>query len=400
MTYFAERLRIPKITYITCVVTGLLGSAFAPSNASASELESYLSEIRAEYGLPAIAAAVVADGKVVSAAAVGTRVLGQDLPVSIDDRFHLGSNTKSMTATLAGIMVDEGKLTWESRVGDILGDLLPGMRASLADATLEQLLSNSSGVPSDTDEIVDLYFSADAFDYNPTELRLNLIDRWKENEIAVPEGSPFQYSNLGYIIAGAMIEKVAERPWELLINERIFAPLELGTARLGAQATYGLIDAPVGHRIEQDGSATPMLWAASGDLPKVIGPAGNANMSILDYAKWAGWNAGQGARGPALVAPETLRHIQTAKVQTPERPYPPPGTPSTGGYALGWGIVTFAWSDGPVLTHNGSNSMNLARIVVDTERDLAVVVTTNFPGGRANAAAGEVMQNLYEAYAK
>ncbi|MCX2722751.1 serine hydrolase domain-containing protein [Roseibium salinum] len=385
-----------------CLVAGLLVamSLLFPVSAQAVDLDIYLTGIRIKYGLPAIAAAVVKNGEIVSAAAVGTRILGEDIPVTIDDRFHIGSNTKAMTATLAGMLVEEGKLRWDSRVGEILGDDVKGMSASLANATLEQLLSHSSGIPSDNETILDLYFSADVFDHNLTDLRLRLLNAWKNNEISVPDGSPFQYSNLGYVIAGMMIEEVTGTPWEQLMRQRIFTPLEMRTAGLGPQATYGRVDAPVGHRIEPDGSVTPMLWGPAADVPQVIAPAGNAHMSISDYAKWAGWNAGKGGRGPVLVSPETLHHLQSVKVQTPVRDNPPPGTPATGGYGLGWGTVSFDWADRPLLTHNGSNSMNLARIVIDPEQDLAIVVTTNFPGAAANTAAGAVLQHLYATYTR
>jgi CubicO group peptidase (beta-lactamase class C family) len=361
-------------------------------------LPQLLEGIRTEFSLPALAAAVVQDGDVVAAAAVGTRVLGIDLPVSIDDRFHLGSNTKSMTATLAGMMVEEGKLAWNSSVGEILADHAEGMDPTLAAATLEQLLSHSSGIPSDSEDLIDLYFSDAVFDANPPRQREDILDAWKHNAIVVPEGSPFQYSNMGYMIAGMMIEKVAGAPWEQLMHERIFDPLGLETAGLGPQTTYGRIDAPAAHRINPDGTVTPMLWGPSADVPPALGPAGNAHMSIGDYAKWAGWNTGMGKRDPVLVSAETLAHIQAEHVQTPVRENPPPGTPTTGGYGLGWSIVAFDWADHAILTHNGSNSMNLARIVVDTDRDLTIVVATNFPGVVADTAAGRVLEMLYARY--
>ena len=61
------------------------------------------------------------DGEIIASGAVGVRALGRDVPVTIDDRFHLGSDTKAMTATLAGMMVDKGKLRWDSTVGEVLG---------------------------------------------------------------------------------------------------------------------------------------------------------------------------------------------------------------------------------------------------------------------------------------
>ncbi len=374
---------------------------FAPgAMAQPDDISEYLEGVRVEAKLPALAAAVVREGAVVAVAAVGTRIHGEQISVTLDDRFHLGSNTKAMTATLAGMMVEEGRLRWTSTVGDVLGEDVPGLSPGIASATLEQLLSHSSGIPADTEEMLDLYFSDSVFDDNAPALRLHTLDAWKHNAVSIPDGSPFQYSNFGYMIAGSMIEKASATPWEQLMYERIFSPMGLRTARLGPQATYGLIDAPVGHRVAEDGNVTPMLWGPAADVPPVMSPAGNANMSVLDYAKWAGWNAGQGRRGPALVSSETLKLIQSVHVETPVRENPPPGTPETGGYGLGWGVVAFDWSDKPMLTHNGSNSMNIARLVIDTERDLAVVVLSNFPGQRASTAVGEVMRNLYLEYAK
>jgi CubicO group peptidase (beta-lactamase class C family) len=257
---------------------------------------------------------------------VGTRIHEADAG-DLDDRFHLGSNTKSMTATLAGILVEEGRLGWGSTVGEVLGREVPGLSRSLVGATLAQLLSHASGIPSDTEDMLALYFNGNAFEYNPPALRLRPLAAWKHHVVTVPEGSPFQYSNFGYVLAGSMIEKAAGTPWEELMYERIFVPMGMQTARLGPQATYGRIDAAVGHRIRPDGSIVAKLWGAAADIPPVIAPAGNANMSIRDCARWAGWNAGQGKRGPALVSPETLRDLQSIHVQTPVRRNPPPRTP-------------------------------------------------------------------------
>lgn len=274
-----------------------------------------------------------------------------------------------------------------------------GISNSLASATLEQLLSHSSGVPGDNDEILALYFNDTAFDDNPDALREQMFDNWKSTEITVPEGSPFQYSNLGYLIAGMMIETASGVAWEQMMQDRIFAPFGMATAGLGPQATNGRIDAAVGHRMRADGSLAPMFWGNGADMPTLLGPAGNAHMSVQDYAAWAAWNAGGGRRGPAIITPETLAYLQQEHVQTPPRPNPPPGTPATGGYGLGWSIVQFDWTDHPVLTHNGSNSINLARILIDTQRDLGIVVLTNAPGEPANLATGAVMEHLYTLYA-
>jgi CubicO group peptidase (beta-lactamase class C family) len=78
--------------------------------AEARSLDQTLSPYLSEFGLPALAAAVFKDGNIVAAGAVGTRRFGQDIPVTIDDRFHLGSDSKAFTAVLLGQLIEAGKL--------------------------------------------------------------------------------------------------------------------------------------------------------------------------------------------------------------------------------------------------------------------------------------------------
>ncbi|MFG1302326.1 serine hydrolase domain-containing protein [Xanthobacter sp. V3C-3] len=375
-------------------------AASCGSGARAMEsLDSYLAQVRARYGLPALAAAVARNGEIIAAGAVGTRVAGKDIPVTLEDRFHLGSDTKALTATVAGTLVDEGKIKWTTTLGEVLGKKVQGINPALAAVTLEQLLDHTSGIPSDTPEIIDIYFNPVEFQKGPTDLRLDALERWKAHAPQVPkEGSPFQYANLGYIFAGAMLEEVSGQSWEQLVRERIYEPLGLKTAGFGPQATFGRYDAPFGHSIDDKGVVTPIGWGSAADIPAVTGPAGIAHMSVLDFARWADWNAGGGKRGPAIVKPETLAEIHRPRVKTPPFKDPPPGTPAAGEYAFGWGIVAFDWARAPVLTHNGSNSMNLAKVLVEPVSQLSVVVVTNYPEQQAEKAAREVQQHLYEMF--
>lgn len=104
-------------------------------------------------------------------------------------------------------------------------------------------------------------------------------------------GSRFAYSNLGYIRVGSMLEHVTGRTWEELICDRVFDPLGLKTAGLGPQAHLGRVDAPLGHSIV-DGRPRAFLSGPNGDNPSVLGPAGVAHMSVLDFGSWAGWSLG------------------------------------------------------------------------------------------------------------
>jgi CubicO group peptidase (beta-lactamase class C family) len=389
----ARRDCLKGLALSAAVLPALAARAQVP--AASADLTATLEPVRVRYGLPALAAATVRAGRLRSSGACGVRALGTTVPVSVHDRFHLGSDTKAMTALLCGMAVEAGKLRWDSTLGEVLGGAVPGLNPKLAAVTLEQLLSHSAGIPSDTEEMKKLYFNTDAFDFNLAPLRLRMLSAWKANAPVSAPGAAFHYANFGYLIAGAMLEHATATPWEELITRRIFEPLRLSTAGLGAQATPGKLDAPVGHNINDDGSVTPMYWGAAADMPPALGPAGTAHMSVLDFATWAGWNAGGARRAPALVKPETLARIQRGHVDTGKIPDAKPGTPSEGRYAMGWGVVKWPSMKNPVLQHNGSNSMNLAKVLIDPVADLAVTVVTNYPGPKAEEALGEVMLTLY-----
>src|SRR3954462_3481500 len=135
-----------RVLVTSLVLTGAALALLAPAWAQAQSLDAQIEPVRGKHGLPGLAAAVGKKGEIVAAAAVGVRVYGTTIPVTIDDRFHLGSDTKAMTATLAGILGDVGKLRWTSTIGEVLGADVPGMNPKLAAVTLAQLLSHSSGI--------------------------------------------------------------------------------------------------------------------------------------------------------------------------------------------------------------------------------------------------------------
>src|ERR1700749_28769 len=150
------------------------------------------------------------------------------------------------------------------------------------------------------------------------EVRYWMVKQMAHQALDHPRGSKFDYCNLGYVVAGAMLERVGHATWEELIDERIFKPLDLKSAGFGPQASLGKVDAPLAH-ILVNGRPSAVLPGPNGDNPLILGPAGTIHMSVLDFAKWVAWNAGEGKRSPYLVSAETLKKIHTAFVSTGAR---------------------------------------------------------------------------------
>jgi CubicO group peptidase (beta-lactamase class C family) len=272
------------------------------------------------------------------------------------------------------------------------------MQAGLRSVTLTQLLSHTGGLPSDNEAFDKLLGESFTQPGNLDALRRWLVQQWGTQPLASPPGSRFAYSNMGYTMAGAAAERATGQTWEELVVERIFTPLGLGTAGFGAPARLGRVDAPLGHRLKDDGTPEPMLAGPNGDNPLIIGPAGTVHLSILDFATWAGWHAAEGRRGPPLVPPETVRRLHTPVIQLPPRPDAAPGTPAQGSYALGWGVLSHPWSREPFLQHAGSNEMNLALVLVQPTCDFAMVMATNIGGQRAETALKALAEALYRQY--
>ena len=380
--------------FVRLVLVATMLCCAAGSAGAQTSLNTMLAPFLARYELPALAAAVVKDGKVVAVGAVGTRKAGAQIPVTVNDRFHLGSDTKAMTALLAAMFVEAGKLRWDSTIAEVFPELAETMDQGLRRVTLEQFLSHTSGVPSDNDVFGDLLEKSLTRDGNLDELRYWLVQQWSPQPLVSEPGTTFAYANMNYVMVGAMIERVGAKTWDELITERVFTPLGLRSAGLGPQATLGKIDAPLGH-LMIDGKTKAFLAGPNGDNPPIIGPAGIAHMSVLDFARWAGWNAGEGKREPRLVRPETLKKLHTPVISMPEMKAAAPGTPTRGKDALGWGELPMDWAPEPLIYHGGSNQKNLAHIWVEPRRDVAMVLVTNIGGLKADAALFALAPELY-----
>jgi CubicO group peptidase (beta-lactamase class C family) len=315
-----------------------------------------------EFGVPAIAVAVIrSDG--IDTAVVGHRRLHADDPAQEGDRFHLGSNTKAMTATLAAIQVERGHIAWDTRARDVLA--VPRAHPGV---TLTTLLTHAAGVrPLEEDEEI---AALDLPAGSPTERRRETARILLEDEPAFEPGSAHRYSNGGYAIAASMLERVVDTPWETLVTAEIFEPLEMD-AGLGWPAQVW------GHT-DDDGELKPSDPDGPYRLGPETAPAGDVSATIHSYAKFVQMHL-RGLRGAsALVSPETFRHLHT-----PDE-----------GYAYGWGVQQFEGATASV--HSGSADTFYAVVVLQAERDLAVATVTNAAGERAQKAAVELTRELVQ----
>ena len=315
--------------------------------------------------------------------AVGVRRAGGKEPVGIDDRFHIGSCTKSMTATLCALLVQQGKLKWDSTIGEIFADQREKIHADFHAVTLEQLLTHRSGLPDDTTPDWTIWPRVRLLSGPIIEQRRKLIELVLAQKPSAAPGTKHQYSNYGYTIAGAMCERASGKSWEDLMRDELFTPLGMTTAGFGPPGNAEAVDQPWGHSASIFGQkAIPPGPLA--DNPAVIGPAGIVHCSLGDWAKYAAFHL-RGARGeePRLPA-EVFKKLHTPLSGDEEN------------YAFGWIATDRGWAGGKALTHGGSNTMWFAVIWLAPQRDTAYMAATNMGSNTAFTACDAAIGKLIE----
>ncbi|WP_231615662.1 serine hydrolase [Novipirellula artificiosorum] len=319
----------------------------------------------------------------VKAACFGNRKRGTTDKVTLSDRFPIGSNTKSMTATLAAVMVETGQIDWDTTLGDVWPKATDdNLHPILRTVTLDQLLSHQSGLPGNISDLSGQAW-AGFFDekQSPPLERRRMLNLVLSQEPSQPQGQ-FAYSNLGYAIASAMLETRAGVSFESLMKQHVFVPLEMGSADFRSMKSAKQRQPPLlwGHQAANGDPVDPRT--AGSENPTVYAAAGTVHLSTEDYAKYARWHLA-GKPSPVLRTQNAFDHLHKPQVD-----YSLPGAK----YGCGWIIMDTGL--GPALNHTGSNTNAYALIWVLPESDFAAVVCANSGQSQAYSACDAMMSHL------
>jgi CubicO group peptidase (beta-lactamase class C family) len=238
-----------------------------------------LERSRHRLGAPAIGAALVPATGAPTVVVTGERVRGGGVPVLTTDRWHIGSCMKVMTATLVARFVERGRLDWSTPLAELFDGADPAWRGR----SVAEVLTHTAGVPANP---------------TPAEMRTALADptplpeqraRIAAQTLARAPGQPgrFRYSNLGYVLVGAALERLTGEPFEAILGAEVLAPLGITSAGFGPPGP----DQPWGHRAR---------WLAFGrgpavdpadrsltqppDNPPLLSPAGRLHLTLHDWA--------------------------------------------------------------------------------------------------------------------
>jgi D-alanyl-D-alanine carboxypeptidase len=268
------RLR-PLVRVLAVVVFILSAHLSAPSQTSlpadvTTQIDKLVTDTLARTGVPSASVAIVKDGQIVYVKAYGDAKLDPKTPAASDMRYSIGSISKQFTATAILLLQEQGKLSLDDKVAKYIPDLT---RAN--EVTIRQLLSHTSGYQ----------------DYWPQDYVMKpmlepittrkIMDTWARKPLDFEPGTKWQYSNTNYVIAGAIVEKVAGLPFFKFLQQKIFTPLGMTSVTDIDQQLLKSSD-PIGYKRYALGP----LRVAPKEGHGWLFAAGQLAMTAQDLARW------------------------------------------------------------------------------------------------------------------
>lgn len=319
-----------------------------------------LDELLQRYNIPGVAVGVWLDGEEFHVAR-GLANRTARIEATTDTIWLIGSITKVWTTTLIMQMVEQGVIDLDATVHSYLPDLVLSDPAALETITVRHLLTHTNGITGD-------YFP-------DTGRGDDAVARCIATLPEVPQlhqpGEMFSYSNIGFILAGHLIERLTGHTWDQVIRERLLEPLGTsGFCTLPEEAILHRVG--VGHTPNADGDLVPgQMW------PEVRsgGPAGftpwATTADLLRFARLH-LNGGIADSGERLLSSESVALMQEQHVESvPSNAY------EGDGWGLGWARHRYSNNE-PVVGHNGGAA---AVLRVLPERNCAIASLTNAPMG-------------------
>ncbi|MCH8274362.1 MAG: serine hydrolase [Armatimonadetes bacterium] len=313
-----------------------------------------LEQRREQYHIPGLAIAVVKGDKIILARGLGLADVENKKPVTPETIFAIGSSTKAFTAAIIGMLVDEGKMTWDDPVTKYVPyfDLDIDTEDEDAVVTIRDLLSHRTG-----------FTRMGILWMNGRVPRDEILRTAAGAEPFAPLRTRFLYSNVMFLAAGASAERAADSDWETLIAERIFEPLGMTSSNTSVPISQKDERLSLGYMWDEDKeeqSLMPMRVLTN------IAPAGAINSNVMDMAQWVRFQLRRGEHdGQRLLSEE--QHKETWTTQTN----------IAGGVSYGLGWMLREWKGQPVIEHGGNIDGFSAQVGLLPESDIGFVLLTN-----------------------
>lgn len=322
----------------------------------------FVEDARVAWEVPGLAVAVVADGEVIFAQGFGHRNVEEELPVTPDTLFAIGSCTKAFTTFLLATLVDEGKLEWDQPVKSYLPGFQLYDETTTDLITPRDLVTHRSGLP-----------RHDLLWYNNQSLpRGELVARLAHLPPTATLRQKYQYNNLMYLTAGHLAEVLTGKRWEENVRERIFEPLGMSRSVF----TIAAMQADPDHALPYEEREDEVVRVPFRPIDN-MGPAGSIDSSVSEMARWVTLHlAGGRFEGRRLVSEALVSDLHAPQMPTGASPDHPEITAAS--YASGW--VADVYRGHPRVAHGGAIDGFIALVTLFPRDGIGIVALANHGG--------------------
>ena len=382
-------MKIIKIIKNLLVIFSL-ALGLSVSAVSSEELQTLADKAVLKYKLPGLVLGEVQDGTLVNVAS-GIRANGNPTEVTVDDQFHIGSCFKAITATLVARYVEKGKIGWDTTIEEVFGDSVAEINSDIKDVTVEELLAHRGGID-------DASLRKKLYDQIPDELvgsskeiRTQLLPQILGSKQTVKRGD-FVYSNFGYTIVGAMLEKITSKDFEDLIQEEIFTPLAMDTAIFGSPGLGKPVN-DFSFPRKHNKFGKPLLPSQPLKQIKgfaILSPAGGfTSMAMLDWSKFIQANfTGKNASGANYLSQDSVTKLHSAYGEVIQS-----SALGSSFYGYGWEILKLTNGE-TAFTHSGSDGFWLSEVFRRDSDGHTFLALTNIANKKASRAFAFIAKNL------
>ena len=346
-------------------------------------LDSFGLAIIKHYQLPGLAIATIRNSNINEIAIIGNNKSHKGIPLDKNSKFQIASCTKSFTALLVASFVADDIVNWDTKIYDVFTEM--EIHDDYQDITVKHILSHTAGLPQfwTDDEVFNVQSFIPNLKGNSYEKR-KIFTQWNLNQAAPTTVGEYNYSNGGYVIVAAMLEKLSGKPYEILMKERIFEPFGISSAEFGYPFIY---DSTQPHRhMNRDENGIGITMDAQTRMPDpIFNPCGYISLSIDDFAQYILFHT-QALRGKdteivsGSIVLELFKKVISVNDHTAS--------------GMGWQIIYVNGTK--TFGHTGSDGTIRSAMSIDPKTGNAVVFVTNIGDQRSELAMVNVIVELLD----
>ena len=355
-----------------CTAVAVVATSHTVSAADFPAADDLMLRLMPMDNVPGVALALINDGRIVLEKGYGYRDLETQAPVTAATLFNIGSISKSFAALGIAQLVDQQQVNLDTPVIKYI----PGLRLSDPQAaqavTLRQLLSHTSGLPSD-----------EQWPPQVPSTRRGIIDEFTSMPITAQPGTRFQYCSRCIVLAAYVLERITGQSWEAYTRAQIFEPLGMTMASFGPLGLELAPDRAQPYRHDAVLGEVPVPWGRLQYL-EPLGPAGGIDASVVDMARYALFQLDGMLSGRRVVSAQMMVELHRPEIAVGED-WTPAARAENLHYALGW--FTADVHGEHLIFHNGANPGFRAAIGLVPSSKTGVVLLTNGESDRFTDAA-------------